>query len=143
MIPKELSDSLAELGRDFYARGWALGTSGNFSAVTRREPLHVLVTASGADKGKLTSEQMLLVDEGENVIEGTGRPFAIEVEAGDLLRVPRGTWHWFDLCTERQIRCIRLFQDPSGWTPNYAESGVDRDFEPVCLGRSLKPAGSP
>ena len=76
MIPKELSDSLAELGRDFYARGWALGTGGNFSAVTRREPLHVLVTASGADKGKLTSEQMLLVDEGENVIEGTGRPSA-------------------------------------------------------------------
>jgi len=143
MVPKELSDSLAELGRDFYARGWALGTSGNFSAVTRREPLHVLVTASGADKGKLTSEQMLLVDEGENVIEGTGRPSAIEVEAGDLLRVPRGTWHWFDLCTERQIRCIRLFQDPSGWTPNYTESGVDRDFEPVCLGRSFKPAGSP
>jgi len=34
MIPKELSDSLAELGRDFYARGWALGTSGNFSAET-------------------------------------------------------------------------------------------------------------
>ena len=91
-------------------------------------------------------------DEVRFVIRGRGlfhiRPksgpvVAIEVEAGDLLRVPRGTWHWFDLCTERQIRCIRLFQDPSGWTPNYTESGVDRDFEPVCLGRSFKPAGSP
>ena len=91
-------------------------------------------------------------DEVRFVIRGRGlfhiRPksgpvVAIEVEAGDLLRVPRGTWHWFDLCTERQIRCIRLFQDPSGWTPNYTESGVDRDFEPGCLGRSLKPAGSP
>jgi len=64
----------------------------------------------------------------------TGPVFAIEVEAGDLLRVPRGTWHWFDLCADRRIRAIRLFQDPAGWTPQYTESGVDRGFEPVCLG---------
>jgi 1,2-dihydroxy-3-keto-5-methylthiopentene dioxygenase len=62
---------------------------------------------------------------------------AIEVEPGDLIRVPRGTLHWFDLCTDRQIRCIRLFQDPSGWTPWYTESAVDEKFEPVCLGRSF------
>src|SRR5438067_1486851 len=59
---------------------------------------------------------------------------AIEVEPGDLIRVPKGTLHWFDLCTDRQIRCIRLFQDPTGWTPWYTESGVDEGFEPVCLG---------
>lgn len=59
---------------------------------------------------------------------------AIEVEAGDLIRVPRGTWHWFDLCGERRIRAIRLFQDPSGWTPHYTDSGVDRNYQPVCFG---------
>ena len=59
---------------------------------------------------------------------------AIEVEAGDLIRVPRGTHHWFDLCADREIRAIRLFQDPSGWTPSYTNSGVDAGFEPVCLG---------
>jgi 1,2-dihydroxy-3-keto-5-methylthiopentene dioxygenase len=63
-----------------------------------------------------------------------GQVFAIEVEAGDLIRVPRGTRHWFDLCGERRIRAIRLFQDPSGWTPRYTESGIDRGFEPVCFG---------
>ena len=40
--------------------------------------------------------------------------FALEVEAGDLIRVPRGTHHWFDLCGDRRIRAIRLFQDKSG-----------------------------
>lgn len=59
---------------------------------------------------------------------------AVEVEAGDLLRVPRGTWHWFDLCAEREIRCIRLFQDPAGWTPHYTDSRVDARYQPVCLG---------
>ncbi|HLQ77923.1 MAG TPA: cupin domain-containing protein [Terriglobia bacterium] len=61
---------------------------------------------------------------------------AIEVEPGDLIRVPRGTWHWFDLCADRQIRAIRLFQDPSGWTPVYSDSGEEKKFEPVCLGPS-------
>ena len=63
-----------------------------------------------------------------------GKVFAIEVVAGDLIRVPRGTWHWFDLCADRRIRAIRLFQDPAGWTPHYTESGAETGFEPVCLG---------
>ena len=62
---------------------------------------------------------------------------AIEVEPGDLIRVPRGTLHWFDLCSTKQIQCIRLFQDPTGWTPWYTESGVDDKFEAVCFGRSF------
>ena len=65
---------------------------------------------------------------------------AIEVEAGDLIRVPRGTWHWFDLCADRRIRAIRLFQNPAGWTPQYTGSGVDRNYQPVCLGPSYIPA---
>ena len=64
-----------------------------------------------------------------------GKPvIAIEVEAGDLIRVPRGTWHWFDLCADRNIRAIRLFQDKAGWTPHYTNSGTDQGFQPVCWG---------
>jgi 1,2-dihydroxy-3-keto-5-methylthiopentene dioxygenase len=63
-----------------------------------------------------------------------GPVFAIEVEAGDLISVPRGTRHWFDLCAERRIRAIRLFQDVSGWTPHYTDSGIDAGFQPVCFG---------
>ena len=63
-----------------------------------------------------------------------GPVVAVEVEAGDLMRVPRGTLHWFDLCGDRRIRAIRLFQDKSGWTPHYTGSGVDRSYEPVCWG---------
>jgi len=88
-------------------------------------------------------------DEVRFIIEGRGlfhiHPqegpvFAIEVEAGDLIRVPRGTHHWFDLCAERRIRAIRLFQDVSGWTPHYTGSGVDQGFQPVCFGRAYVPS---
>ena len=66
----------------------------------------------------------------------TGEVVAIEVSAGDLIRVPRGTLHWFNLCAERRIRAIRLFQDKSGWTPHYTDSLLDRNYAPVCFGRA-------
>jgi len=71
--------------------------------------------------------------------DGGAPVIAIEVEAGDLIRVPRGTWHWFDLCADRDIRAIRLFQDKSGWTPHYTKSGVDQGFQPVCFGPTYMP----
>jgi 1,2-dihydroxy-3-keto-5-methylthiopentene dioxygenase len=63
-----------------------------------------------------------------------GPVFAIQVESGDLINVPKGTRHWFDLCQDRNIRCIRLFQDVSGWAPHYVEGGVHERYTPVCLG---------
>jgi len=64
----------------------------------------------------------------------SGAVFAIQVESGDLINVPCGTRHWFDLCSDRTIRCIRLFQDMSGWAPHYVEKGVHERYTPVCLG---------
>ena len=63
-----------------------------------------------------------------------GPVFAIQVEAGDLISVPMGTKHWFDLCGERTIRAIRLFQDMAGWTPHYMDSGAHVRYEPLCFG---------
>ncbi|MBK9173372.1 MAG: cupin domain-containing protein [Chloracidobacterium sp.] len=68
-----------------------------------------------------------------------GDVVSIEMEAGDLIRVPRGTRHWFNLCGDRTVRAIRLFQDASGWTPHYTNSGVDAGFQPVCFGTAYFP----
>jgi 1,2-dihydroxy-3-keto-5-methylthiopentene dioxygenase len=98
---------------------------------------------------KFNSEHWHDEDEVRFIIEGRGlfhiRPpqgpvVSITVEAGDLIRVPRGTLHWFVLCQERRIRAIRLFQDPSGWTPHYTGSGVDKNYQAVCFGASYLPA---
>lgn len=62
--------------------------------------------------------------------------FSIEVEGGDLINVPAGTKHWFHLCDDRRIRCIRLFEDASGWTPHYVDDAVHTDHPPVCWGRN-------
>lgn len=71
-----------------------------------------------------------------------GPVFAVQVESGDLINVPCGTKHWFNLCDDRQIRCIRLFQDPAGWTPHYLDAGVHDNYAPLCFGPSyVAPAG--
>ena len=69
-----MANKLAELGRDFYARGWVLGTSGNFSAVVSRSPLTVAVSRSGADKGSLSPDQIVLVNAEGRLVEGDGKP---------------------------------------------------------------------
>jgi len=71
-----LASELAALGRAFYARGWAMGTSGNFSAVINREPLQIAITASGLDKSNLTADHILQIDAEARVIAGAGRPSA-------------------------------------------------------------------
>lgn len=117
--------------------------------------IDVQPTTPGLDAmlAKFSAEHWHDEDEVRFIIEGRGlfhihppgRPvFAIEVEAGDLIRVPKGTHHWFDLCGDRRIRAIRLFQDPAGWTPHYTQTGVDKDFQPVCFGPAYiaPPAGA-
>lgn len=69
----------------------------------------------------------------------TGPVFSVTVESGDLINVPRGTRHWFNLCGTKKIRCIRLFEDVSGWTPHYEENSRHVEFEPLCMGPKYFP----
>jgi methylthioribulose-1-phosphate dehydratase len=72
----ETAEAVADLGRRAHARGWALGTSGNFSAVVAEDPLRLAITETGVDKGRLDVENVLEVDGRGAVVQGTGRPSA-------------------------------------------------------------------
>lgn len=72
----ELAFQLADIARQCHARGWALGTSGNFSAVVNRDPLRLAITASGVDKGALTPDHIVEIDQHGRVLAGSGRPSA-------------------------------------------------------------------
>ena len=87
-------------------------------------------------------DEVRFIVEGRGVfhIHPEGGPvFSIEVEKGDMINVPRGTHHWFDLCQENRIRAIRLFQNKSGWTPHYTESKQEDLHQPLCFGPSYLP----
>jgi methylthioribulose-1-phosphate dehydratase len=73
----DIACDLVAISRSFYARGWALGTSGNFSAVVSREPLRLAITSSGADKGELAAEQIVEIGSGiDEADQLQGKPSA-------------------------------------------------------------------
>jgi methylthioribulose-1-phosphate dehydratase len=111
-----LARALADTSHRFYARGWVLGTSGNFSTLVSRDPFQLAITASGRDKRTLGAADVVIVD-------AEGRLTSQESDASEGRP-----------SAETLLHVIRLFQNPSGWNPNYTHSGVDRDFQPVCFG---------
>jgi methylthioribulose-1-phosphate dehydratase len=62
---------LIEAGHQFWTRGWSLGTSSNYSVTVSRDPLTLMLTASGKDKGHLDPSDFVFVDEqGKSLYEG-------------------------------------------------------------------------
>lgn len=78
--------ALQDVSSLLYERGWAFGTSGNFSVVLAKSPLRILVTASGRDKRRLTDADFVLIDEAGRPVE----PAAPRPSAEALLHVELG-----------------------------------------------------
>jgi 1,2-dihydroxy-3-keto-5-methylthiopentene dioxygenase len=104
---------------------------------------------TGADiffeKTRHNEDEVRFIVEGHGLlhIHPEGHPvLAVEIEAGDLISVPAGILHWFVLCGDRQVRAVRLFQNPEGWVPEYSGSGIDSRYEPVCFGLTFVRSGS-
>jgi len=155
-IDYERWDNIAELGPDasdeevlaFYSdEVEALKAKGGYVTA---DVINVTPETPGLDEmlNKFNKEHWHDEDEVRFIVKGHGLfhiapeggdVVSIEMEAGDLIRIPRGTRHWFNLCGDRTVRAIRLFQDMSGWTPHYTNSGVDAGFEPLCFGVSHIP----
>ncbi len=68
--------ALCALIAEVHGRGWCLGTSGNFSVCLSHDPLRLLITPSGHDKGQLRPRDLLTVDGEGRVVEGDGRASA-------------------------------------------------------------------
>ncbi|WP_226683329.1 methylthioribulose 1-phosphate dehydratase [Sutcliffiella horikoshii] len=62
---------LSEVKEELAGRDWFFGTSGNLSIKVSDTPLQFLVSSSGKDKRKKTSEDFLLVDELGKAVENT------------------------------------------------------------------------
>ncbi|MCG6896275.1 MAG: cupin [Thiocapsa sp.] len=69
-------------------------------------------------------------------VEGSGlfylhareRVYAVICEQGDLISVPHGTAHWFDMGPRPSFTAIRLFTNPEGWVANFTGSDIASRF---------------
>ncbi len=62
---------LNEIKIKLYNRGWFPATSGNLSYKLHDNPLYFAITSSGKDKGNVTHEDVIFVDENAKPIEKT------------------------------------------------------------------------
>ncbi len=56
------------------------------------------------------------------------RVYTVLCETGDLISVPAGTSHWFDMGENPDFKCIRLFTIPDGWVAEPTGSGIAAHF---------------
>ncbi len=52
-------------------------------------------------------------------------------EGGDLISVPAGTPHWFDMGAAPDFKCIRLFTTPEGWVADYTGDDIATRFPTI------------
>ncbi|MBL7499925.1 cupin [Frankia sp. CNm7] len=97
-------------------------------------------TAAGA-RAKFLAEHTHADDEVRFFVAGSGvfylhtrdaargeQVHAVLCEAGDLLSVPAGTTHWFDMGTTPSFTAIRFFRDPDGWVGDFTGSDIATRF---------------
>jgi len=56
------------------------------------------------------------------------RVYELLCEAGDLVSVPDGTTHWFDMGPEPSFVAIRFFTEPDGWVGHFTGDDIAQRF---------------
>lgn len=100
----------------------------------------ISLTPSHPDKSalrtKFLSEHIHSEDEVRFFVRGSGlfymhlddEVYAVGCQKEDLISVPAGTKHWFDMGAEPDFTCIRLFTNPEGWVAQYTEDKIADQF---------------
>jgi 1,2-dihydroxy-3-keto-5-methylthiopentene dioxygenase len=85
---------------------------------------------------KFLSEHTHSEDEVRFFVAGQGqftlhigeRIYDVLCEKGDLIGVPDGTRHWFDMGPNPNFIAIRLFTNPEGWVANFTGETIAERF---------------
>ena len=78
--------------------------------------------------------RFFVAGEGLFTLHLDGRVFNILCTQGDLIRVPAGTSHWFDMGPTPSFTALRRFINPDGWVAKFTGDDIAARFprhEPV------------
>jgi 1,2-dihydroxy-3-keto-5-methylthiopentene dioxygenase len=87
-------------------------------------------------RAKFLDEHVHAEDEVRFFVEGAGmfylhangRVHMLLCEAGDLISVPAGLQHWFDMGPSPHFCAIRLFTSPEGWVAKFTGAPIASSF---------------
>jgi 1,2-dihydroxy-3-keto-5-methylthiopentene dioxygenase len=65
---------------------------------------------------------------GQFTLHLAGKVYDVLCEAGDLIGVPDGTPHWFDMSESPYFVAIRLFTNKDGWVANFTGTDIAERF---------------
>jgi 1,2-dihydroxy-3-keto-5-methylthiopentene dioxygenase len=85
---------------------------------------------------KFLNEHAHSEDEVRFFVEGSGlfylhvgdKVYLVLCESGDLISIPAGYAHWFDMGEEPFFTAIRFFIEPAGWIAQFTGSGIAQNF---------------
>jgi len=85
-----------------------------------------------AFRQKFLSEHIHVEDEVRFFVEGQGlfflhledKVYVILCQKNDLISVPSGATHWFDMGPNPSFTCIRLFTNPEGWIADFTGNDI-------------------
>ena len=89
-----------------------------------------------AMRAKFLDEHFHKEDEVRFFVAGSGlftlhvgdKVYEIRCEQGDLVGVPDGTTHWFDMGPEPSFVAIRFFTEPDGWVGHFTGTDIAQRF---------------
>ena len=58
----------------------------------------------------------------------TRGPLTYDRERGELISVPAGTGHWFDMGPDPEFTAIRWFNNQTGWVPQFTGDAIAKRF---------------
>jgi methylthioribulose-1-phosphate dehydratase len=119
--------TIAETGRELAALGWTPATSSNFSM--RLDATHAAVTISGRDKGRLSGEDVMVVDFDGNAVATDAKPSAETALHTQIYRRFADAGAVLHTHSRTQTVASRLYADRGvirfeGWELQKAISGV-------------------
>jgi 1,2-dihydroxy-3-keto-5-methylthiopentene dioxygenase len=85
---------------------------------------------------KFLNEHTHSEDEVRFFVDGSGQfylhpnqnVYVVRCEQGDLMSVPAGVKHWFDMGDKPDFKCIRLFTNPAGWVAQFTGDTIAERF---------------
>ena len=97
-----------------------------------------------AMRAKFLDEHFHKEDEVRFFVAGSGlftlhvgdKVYELLCEAGDLVSVPDGMTHWFDMGPEPSFVAIRFFTEPDGWVGHFTGTDIARAFPRYEVGQA-------
>ena len=89
-----------------------------------------------AMRAKFLEEHRHAEDEVRFFVEGRAsfylhvddRVYQVICARGDLISVPAGTRHWFDMGPDPEFCAVRLFENPDGWIAQFTGDAIAQRF---------------